>query len=355
MRRQIRRTITTVNRDWSDFAGNVLARQSPFLRVQNDENMKGRGVFATHEIERGTNIFSCSPLTSFVSSYGGEKDRGRKKFCRGCLKCLGEEFVTVNGSENVWYCSVECRDESMRHHDELLLRLDTRRLKEVYEKEGRKFPTMVTQLLCSVLQEVRLGEPLRPENGFVKETLGHLCHMKMHRDVIRDLREEYEMILDIFAESKIVQREDMETFLPLNEYARLLGTLHLNVFEITNEYDVVSVSLLPGIASFFNHSCTPNVEVVWNSDTRRIEFNTVHDVKQFSQLQFGYVELGGGVEACESRSKVLHEKYGFKCRCVLDNEVQLDEPLLDKPRATGSPSSSKSRKRRRSSKKKKRR
>ena len=349
--RIVRRRITTSsrNRDWSAFAENILARQSPFLRVQNDDKEGGRGVFATHEIERGTNVFSCSPLSSFVVE--GGKDR----FCTGCLKCLGKEFVTVNnGSEDILYCSEICRDESMRRYDELFLRLDTSRLYDVYEREDRKFPTMVTQLLCSVLQELRLGEPLSPENGFVGENLGHLCHMKMHRDVIRDLREEYEMILDMFAESNIVQRDDMETFVPLNEYARLLGTLHLNVFEITNENDVVSVSLLPGIASFFNHSCTPNVEVVWNSETRRIEFNTVQDVQQFSQLRFGYLDLGGGVEACESRSKILHEKYGFKCRCVLDNEVHLDEPLLDKPRLSKTSQSSKSRKRRRSSKKKKR-
>jgi len=346
-----RRIGTSTNRTWNEFA-NVLARQSSFLRVQ-DHGKEGRGVFATHEIERSTKIFTCKPLTSFVTSYGTKK--GMKDFCRGCLKCLGDnEFITIDA--NIRYCSETCRDESMRNHDELLLRLNTLKLKDVYEKEDRKFPMMVTQLLCSVLQEVRLGEPLNRTYGYVAENLGHLCNMKMHRDVIRDLQEEYDMILDIFAESSIVKRDDMAAFFPLSEYARLLGTLHLNVFEITNENNVVSVSLLPGIASFFNHSCTPNVEVVWNSESQLIEFITVQDVKQFSQLRFGYLDIADNTtEACQSRSKVLHEKYGFKCRCVLENEVHIDEPILDKPRRriySGNTTTA-TRKRRRSKKKKK--
>ena len=85
----------------------------------------------------------------------------------------------------------------------------------------------------------------------------------------------------------------------------------------------MSVSLLPGIASFFNHSCTPNVEVVWNSETRRIEFNTVQDVQQFSQLRFGYLDLGGGVEVVNHGVR-FPWKYGFKCRCKFDNEVSMN-------------------------------
>ena len=167
---RIVRRITTSsrNRDWSAFTENVSHVNHHFFAYRTMIREEVGGVFATHEIERGTNAFSQD---AFCDS--SEVKGGKERFCRGCLKCLGKEFVTVNnGSEDVRYCSESCRDESMRRYDELFLRLDTSRLYDVYEKEGRKFPTMVTQLLCSVLQELRLGELLSPENGFVERIWG---------------------------------------------------------------------------------------------------------------------------------------------------------------------------------------
>ena len=75
LKMRIVRRITTSsrNRDWSAFTENVLARQSPFLRVQNDDKRGGRGVLR-HEIEEGRTFFRVR-VDVFVTSRSKEEKR----------------------------------------------------------------------------------------------------------------------------------------------------------------------------------------------------------------------------------------------------------------------------------------
>ena len=94
---------------------------------------------------------------------------------------------------------------------------------DVYEKEGRKFPTMVTQ--DSLYSRASSWRTVESRKWFRWREFGASVSYEDASRCDSRFREEYEMILDMFAESNIVQRDDMETFVPLNEYARLLGTL----------------------------------------------------------------------------------------------------------------------------------
>ncbi len=90
-----------------------------------------------------------------------------------------------------------------------------------------------------------------------------------------------------------------------------------NCFRIENaELDLLGLALYPG-ASFFNHSCAPNVVYIF--DGKCMVFRALRDLRPGEEVCISYIRLVGGKERRRSR---LLSHYYFDCVC----EACLSEP-----------------------------
>lgn len=66
------------------------------------------------------------------------------------------------------------------------------------------------------------------------------------------------------------------------------------------------------LASIFNHSCDPNVNVAYPYNDGTAVFTAARDIKAGEQLTITYID------ACQevtTRQAYLEYAYGFRCRC----------------------------------------
>ncbi|GAX82725.1 hypothetical protein CEUSTIGMA_g10151.t1 [Chlamydomonas eustigma] len=66
------------------------------------------------------------------------------------------------------------------------------------------------------------------------------------------------------------------------------------------------------VASLFNHSCEPNVEIVFRRNDATASFVAVRDIDKGEQLFVSYIDEAMGVQ---HRQDYLHFSYGFRCGC----------------------------------------
>jgi SET and MYND domain-containing protein len=96
----------------------------------------------------------------------------------------------------------------------------------------------------------------------------------------------------------------------------------------------VSAAASPGsavylLASLFNHSCDPNVNVAWPAGTATVKFTAARDIDPGEQLTISYINQAMPVAA---RQQVLEFSYGFQCHCALCVEEM--EPSTPPPPPT---------------------
>jgi len=125
---------------------------------------------------------------------------------------------------------------------------------------------LTCQLLTQQIQsQVSLSNGLDTENK-LWPTLNQLAFANVHTEHVEN---DYKTFVDFITPrcqtAHRLSRADVMTLLPLQLYARLTGVLHINVFSafdspIPSAKQVASV--LFAEASFFNHSCQPNVELI---------------------------------------------------------------------------------------------
>lgn len=65
------------------------------------------------------------------------------------------------------------------------------------------------------------------------------------------------------------------------------------------------------LASFYNHSCEPNVNIVWK-DNAEGKIVALRDIESEEELRLCYLDASMSYEA---RQKILYEGYGFHCDC----------------------------------------
>lgn len=260
---------------------------------------RGRGVVATRAIPRGAVLLEVAPMAHVL------KARPRStSWCVACLRPLA--------SRAPQYCSSACEAAHVARGGALLERVNLSGLRALHVEQGRKFPLLVASLLASLLAEAkstgRLPTPWAPLE---------LCFAELPMEV--PIETEWRELLGRFADAGLADLAALEhVFLPLAAYRRLLGAAQLNAFELTlahpaEDGGATRVSaLLPGTASMFNHSCSPNV-LVSCGETAHVAFVAGDDVEANTELCISYVGLDA---SGEERRRLLAQQYGFECRCV---------------------------------------
>merc|ERR1712204_147925 len=93
--------------------------------------------------------------------------------------------------------------------------------------------------------------------------------------------------------------------------------LNANCMQIQCEDEIIGTALF-GLASFFNHSCRPNVELMDKMETQTGYgmFRTVDNVRKGNELCIQYADANR-FETFEEKQAYLMFAYGFYCNCAL--------------------------------------
>ncbi|MEW5298204.1 MAG: hypothetical protein WDW36_001354 [Sanguina aurantia] len=81
------------------------------------------------------------------------------------------------------------------------------------------------------------------------------------------------------------------------------------------------------MASMFNHSCDPNIEVTFPAGDATAVFTAARDIEAGEELCITYIDSG---QAFAQRQTALEYTYGFKCGCVRCEE-EAEEARVSKP------------------------
>ncbi|KNC72800.1 hypothetical protein SARC_14637 [Sphaeroforma arctica JP610] len=110
---------------------------------------------------------------------------------------------------------------------------------------------------------------------------------------------------------------------------RVFGALRLNSFGFKHEVDDSAehrISAVYDIASYFNHSCTPNADV--GNDGAMIEIITNQEVDVGQEIYVCY-DYGNRDMDVGERKRALWMNYGFECGCKTCRDVQIDRSIRD--------------------------
>ena len=257
---------------------------------------RGRGVLSSGELPEGTPLLTCRPLAQVVKVGGGQGS---------CSYCLGEVRPPAT------YCSAACEVAHEAVGSRLLARCDLDELRKLHTEEGRKFPLFIAQLLAALLEGLRHDATRAPAAW--GEAMA-LCFAELPTEVKEHIEVERQALLRAFVDANVSTPESLELLMPAPTYSRLLGAAQLNAFELTSTRGLVVSALLGAPASFFNHSCQPNVVVAAAAD-HQVTFMTRRPVLANEELTISYVEQQTLEDA--ERRDLLESKYGFRCVCPI--------------------------------------
>ena len=185
-------------------------------------------------------------------------------------------------------------------------------------KTMKKYANVAELLVHAHVDEHQMFPSWKEEHALLLQTL-ESC------EKIRDSEEEKAKIRSVF---------------DIRWYADLTTRFHLNSFKV--EYPVSASSSSQGdframmehtlassirtgasngsaiyaYGSMFNHSCAPNVNVVWPERNHLVDFVANENIKQGEQLTIAYIDLNEdwSLDVAKRRAQ-LEEAYGFVCEC----------------------------------------
>ncbi|KAL6771041.1 hypothetical protein ACKKBF_B33685 [Auxenochlorella protothecoides x Auxenochlorella symbiontica] len=294
---------------------------------------QGRGLFATQAIPQNTLVHREAPMLCTPPPC-----LHQHAACAGCL-------APGSPSPTPWICQA-CQEAGLQGEPwwRLHTRCDWGPLQALCSGSGDKFPLLMARLACMRLRPrgPERGEepgagPLRsppPARGDPLSDLQHLCHARVPPPPPEPWREQHAALLRGLAAGLAGQAAAVACrALDLAWYSDGMSRLHLNVFRV----DTISMhgaSLLqaaaaslgggpvaaPGagsavyaLASLFNHSCDPCLDVQFPGNNALLTLRAARDVDAGEQLTISYVDVGAGVT---QRQRSLHHAYGFRCRCA---------------------------------------
>ncbi|ETO11958.1 hypothetical protein RFI_25418 [Reticulomyxa filosa] len=290
---------------------------------------KGRGLIALQNMAKGTLLFSERPMFSCLN----EENLG--KFCSYCYNPIIDPIPTRDLSAIKYddFC-VNCGDlggeelqlqlAGLRNRDCVYIhffqfdKLQKKNVKKKVDSKFGKFPIMARAAMVHTLKAL-----LSRKESLWSGILGRLCYVNHtnHRKEPYDMWIEY--VLQRRQQYSLIQNLDRDTLMkiiPFEMYQRILNILHLNCITIqfrsnaTNTTQDVGTGLF-GLASFFNHSCVPNVmlEECMEQDSGLGNFVTCEDVSKGDELCLQYAGKG---DDYITRQNYFHWYYGFKCECA---------------------------------------
>jgi len=292
----------------------------PLYSIRKTED-RGRAVYASQRIPAGTTVHVASePFVSVI------KEKFKKEVCAWCFKYQHGKNCPVKHSDTrtgVWFCCVDCLHEwEKADYDgklaEVLVSLRSNGARKVIRhvmngadeskqmSNVEEFPLDQAKLVASaIVQRSRDGESTdRPTWKDVLELQSGIFDDEI------DLASEIKQITPFLKQTLPV---DFHYLIESTAYPFLSRHLSnsFGIWELPLTPDSENLgSVMYPSASYFNHSCDPNVTKVRRG--RRVLFVTSKYVEAGEELCISY---GHTERELVERRQVLRDWWGFSCNC----------------------------------------
>lgn len=283
---------------------------------------KGRHYKAIESIPKGTIVFvekaiSCLLFRDFFSTH-----------CQNCLKNVGYKCWPCRNCSQVVFCDKECADNAYHHSYEC-------GIIDVIQKLGPNHhilfrtvvlvgPQMAIELAKGTSKQLEAFQELDPNKvNFINflQLIDHkdkYCIKTKIPSILRSIQ--LALILESFEEFKA---EDRLTETYVKELSALLDELNyktfvniFGVYEQKNKYRGFRGSHIGNAlmfdTSFFNHSCSPNTQWVFNG--QHITVVTTEDIAADDEVSISYGPYSQTMSFVE-RQDFLQKRYFFQCEC----------------------------------------
>ncbi|XP_041999262.1 histone-lysine N-methyltransferase ATXR4-like [Salvia splendens] len=298
----------------------------PLIGIQLTKHA-GRGAFALQRIASGEVLHSARPILAHPSL------SMINCVCYYCLRRLPKRGGTAEAHHTVSFCSEQCEQTSKKFYD-VEKQIDWSRFHEYCRQKGLKYPLIMKRFACQVIAgniptdilELLQGEDLSDRAHLIKEEFALLrstledADIKVERQKKKNMDEGKGPIVDGEAEEPL-------SFLTEEWYTDVLGRIRINAFRVelpvqshedllssaaaTVEGEAAVGNAMYMLPSFYNHSCEPNVNIVW-SDSAEGKMVALRDIEKAEEVRICYLDASMGYEA---RAKILYGGYGFVCDC----------------------------------------
>ncbi|XP_042002417.1 histone-lysine N-methyltransferase ATXR4-like [Salvia splendens] len=297
----------------------------PLIGIQLTKHA-GRGAFALQRIASGEVLHSARPILAHPSL------SMINCVCYYCLRRLPKRGRTTE-AHTVSFCSEQCEQTSKKFYD-VEKQIDWSRFHEYCRQKGLKYPLIVKRFACQVIAgniptdilELLQGEDLSDRAHLIKEEFALLrstledADIKVEKQKKKNMDEGKGPIVD-------GEPEELLSFLTEEWYTDVLGRIRFNAFRVelpvqshedllssaaaTVEGEAAVGNAMYMLPSFYNHSCEPNVNIVW-SDSAEGKMVALRDIQKAEEVRICYLDASMGYEA---RAKILYGGYGFVCDC----------------------------------------
>ncbi|KAG5325942.1 SMYD3 methyltransferase, partial [Acromyrmex heyeri] len=249
-------------------------------------------------VNKGTTILYGKPFAYVVRSVV------RDERCDHCLR--SGKLLKCSSCQYVYYCDRNCQKESWPIH-----KAECTRLKKVSPKVLPDAARLMARIILKLNQGGAEEVGYYTEKNFrrFKDLMSHYSDIKV--DVKR--MEHFTMLCGVLS-----QFLD-ETFMPnIAELMGIYGRICTNSFNILDiNMNTIGVGIYLG-ASVIDHSCKPNVVVVFEGTTIIVRTLTDLPSLDWSQasidkdIRISYVDL---LNSNKDRREELHSSYYFWCDC----------------------------------------
>ncbi|KAK8376856.1 hypothetical protein O3P69_010057 [Scylla paramamosain] len=266
----------------------------PFKMVTHPD--LGRYMVTTRRLKAGENVLVDQPLAFGPLPYFAA-------VCLGCHRLLPEELFRCPGC---WWplCSQECATSKLHERECPILAKDTEHVAVPQNNEETMRYDIIMVLRVLMLRESN------PEGW------GVVMNMEHHSEE-RAKETKVDLEINIHVLRNILGLNCAE-----KEVEQVRGAIATNAMQMTSPYGVPLRALHPRV-HFFNHSCTPNLQLSFTTEGEMY-------VRTAVALEPGepmYVTYTGTAMPLWERRACLRENYFFTCeckRCEDPNELDTD-------------------------------
>jgi hypothetical protein len=108
-------------------------------------------------------------------------------------------------------------------------------------------------------------------------------------------------------------------------WVRIYRNNHFKMRDQTDDEDREAI-LVHG--ALFNHSCLPNCHASWNQARRQLCIYSGRDIPTGDELLIAYDSAELILQHTSERVRILKERYGFECKCVVcDRDISSNQHL----------------------------
>ncbi|KAH8115929.1 SET domain-containing protein [Phellopilus nigrolimitatus] len=292
----------------------LYADLPPVLSIKKSKK-KGRGLWTKAGINAGTTIFSVRPHVHVLSR------SQLSLFCTSCCESRPSKGLKkCTKCKMVYYCGSACQNRDWLTHKLECEALRRWAASAPSESAGGNQTAVAPEAVRCLARIIWRRKKMGSGSSWWKE----INEMQSHRDGLAQSMVDTHVHLAhaLIRYMDIKGREGLEIYglHSIGELVDLISKFTSNSFTLaTPSLSPIGVSVSP-LAALINHSCDPNVAVVFpRSSTSVLEEPAIHviaiqDIPPDTELFTSYIDI---TLPTAQRQKDLKETYNFTCACCI--------------------------------------